>query len=114
MNIQEREHWDHEMGCHDPYQNALALSRMEAKPGDEAQIKELLASGQFPVCVDFDTFCPFTDAYLKRIEVLVKVFDSAEEADKWIEQNEPNEYYRPQIVEPTPYVYDPKTDDTPF
>lgn len=96
MNLQEREHWDHEAGCHCPHQNALALSRAAAPSGDVELIKKLIDEGKFPVCISWEWNCPATDAYIKDLEFLVVWFNTLEEAKAHVDNDTTNPYYIPR------------------
>lgn len=67
-SFQEREHYEHEMGCYsNEFQAAYDLSRREARiVNHTALIQKWVSKGLYVAVHEHDVCCPFTDALLGR------------------------------------------------
>ncbi len=70
---QEREHWDHEMGCQSELQNAFTMSQREREPDDTGKINNWKKKGKFCLVETHQLYCPRTDASMGEHQRLVSV-----------------------------------------
>lgn len=82
MDIQEREHWDYEMGAASELQNAVALSRMELPADHSCQIADAVKAGKFLVIEEGTAYCPRTDAAIGSLRFIISTHLTYEDAER--------------------------------
>lgn len=97
------------------YQRAFFQSQLE-RPlrNDEPQARRLTLAGKFVVMASFEVCCPVTDGLIGYDYVIQGVFDSLDDAKRFLDQDGPEDigiYRLPEVVASTVPDFD---DEIPF
>jgi hypothetical protein len=122
MSPHEQEHWDHEAGSANEFQNSYTWSVMNLGPDGShearAEAERLTRAGKFVILVEDEVCCPVTDVFIRAETSIYAVCETRAEADQIVIENEdaPMWVYRlpePKLAKPEPSV--PDWDDScPF